>query len=130
LPAAPAYKVARLFLIADTMASGRNRRGIWQTPRRVPGKPAPASSRWLVVGILRPGGDAEEHGADVFLVLAHQQVLNFCAATNDNDQQPRRERIERAAMADPLRAEAAADIATTSRGHAFGFVDQQDAIEG
>ena len=57
--------------------------------------------------------------ADVFLVLAHEQILDLRAAAEDDEEQAGGERIERAAMADLLRAETAADDGDdVVRGHA------------
>ena len=35
----------------------------------------------FTVAVLSIGRDPESHGADVLLILAHQQVLDFCSAT-------------------------------------------------
>ena len=59
------------------------------------------------VGILAAGGFPELEGSRVFLVLAHQQVLDLGAPADRDEKQPGGQRIERAAMADLLRVEGA-----------------------
>ena len=67
--------------------------------------------------------------ADVFLVLAHEQILDLRPAAEGENEQTGGDRVERAAMADLFDLELAPnerdDIV---RGHAGGFVDQQDAV--
>jgi hypothetical protein len=78
---------------------------------------------------LAVSGDAERHRADVFLVLAHEEVLNLGATPEDDDEQAGGERVERAAVADLLGVERAADYGNhVVRGHAGGFIDQEDAV--
>jgi hypothetical protein len=84
----------------------------------------------LAVGILAVGRHAEPHSADVFLVLGHEQILDLRAAPDDHDEQPGRERIERAAVPHFLDVEPAPhDRHDIVRSHAGRFVDQEDTIE-
>ena len=52
--------------------------------------------------VLGAGGRPERDGADVFLVLAHQQILDLGGAPDDQHEQAGGHRIERAAVADFL----------------------------
>ena len=84
----------------------------------------------LAIRILAVGGDAEVHRADVLLVLGHEQILDLCAAAEHDEQKPGGERIERAAMADFLGAEAATDDGDDVVGrHARGFVDEENTVK-
>ena len=83
----------------------------------------------LPIGILAVRHHTEPHRADVFLVLAHQQILNLRAAPEHDDEEPGGERVEGAAMADLLRAERAPhDGDDVVRGHARGFIYEEDAV--
>ena len=73
----------------------------------------------LAIGILAVGHLAKPHGAHVFLVLAHQQVLDLRAAADRDEQQTGGQGIERPAVTDLLRAERATrNRHDVMRGHA------------
>ena len=79
--------------------------------------------------ILRIGRHSEDHRPGVFLVFAHEQVLNLGSASEREQKQAGRNRIQRAAMPDLLHLQAPPhnrdDI---MRCHPGGFVDEQDAV--
>src|SRR5436309_1130823 len=50
--------------------------------------------------ILRARSRAKRKGANIFLIFAHQQILNFCSASDREEKQAGRDWIERSAMAD------------------------------
>ena len=55
----------------------------------------PAVVSWnLAIRILAIGGLAELHGALVLLVLGHEDILDFVAAADDDDEQPGGEGID------------------------------------
>ena len=70
-----------------------------------------------------------DHRADVFLVLAHEQILDFGSASEREQKQTGRNRIERSAMADLFDLQPSPDERDdVVRRHARGFVDEQDAV--
>ena len=84
----------------------------------------------FAVGIVALSGFAELHRTFVHFVVAHQTFGEFCAATEDYDEQASRVGIERATMADFLDAEPAADgIHDIVRSRAGRFINQDCAIK-
>ena len=84
----------------------------------------------FAVSILAAGGDAEGHGAGVFLVFGHEQILDLRPAPEREDEQAGGARIERAAVADLLGVEAAADDGDhVMRGHAGRFIYEEDTVK-
>ena len=83
----------------------------------------------LSFGVLRGRGGAESERSLVGLVARHGRAGELGAAPDEEDQEARRLRVERAAVADLLQPEHAAhrddDVA---RRHAGGLVDEQDAV--
>ena len=61
----------------------------------------------FAIGILAVGHLAQPQGAYVFLVLAHQQVLDLCAPTYGDEQETGGQGIKRPAVTHFLRAERA-----------------------
>src|SRR5437667_9107889 len=54
----------------------------------------------LAFAVMRRRGDSKCHCAGVLLVFRHEEVLNFGTASQSQQKQTRRDRIECAAMAD------------------------------
>ena len=78
--------------------------------------------------VLGASDAAKRHGAFVFLVLAHQQVLDLGGAADDQHEQAGGHWIEGAAMADFFRVERpAGDGHDIVRGHIGRLVDEQHA---
>lgn len=76
------------------------------------------------VGVLGIGDLAEAEGADVFLVFAHEEVLDFGAAADGEEEEAGGEGVEGAAVADFFGFEdAAAESDDVVGGHAWGFVN-------
>ena len=83
----------------------------------------------LSLTILCVGRDAEHEFSDVLLIFAHEQILDLCAASHGDQEQARRCRIERAAMADSPNLELASDQRhDVVRSHALCFIDKQNAV--
>ena len=83
----------------------------------------------LAVGVLGIGDDAELHGRGVFLVLGHEQVLDFGCLADDEHEEAGGERIERAAMADLLEMKAIAHVIHDVVGGATGgLVDEENSV--
>jgi hypothetical protein len=83
----------------------------------------------FTLSILGAGRYAEHKRSDVFLVFAHEQILNFRSAPQREQQQTSGDGIERAAMADFRDPEASPDQRhDIVGGHAFCLIDEQDAI--
>ena len=81
-------------------------------------------------GVLGVGGFPEFKGSLVLLVFGHQEILNASSPTDDEHEEPGRDGIESAAVADLSLIEAAADkIDDIVRGSTGGFIDQKKAIE-
>ena len=83
----------------------------------------------LSVGVLAVRDLTEAQRADILLVLAHEEVLDFCSSADGDDQETCRERVERAAVADFFGVQRTAGYRHDIVGcHAGGFVYEQDAI--
>jgi len=83
----------------------------------------------FALSILGAGRHAEQQGPGIFLVLAHQQILNFRPASKREQQQAGGDRVEGATMADFLDPELSPDQRhDVVRSHPVCFVDQQDAV--
>ena len=83
----------------------------------------------LAIGVLAVGDFAEAQRADILLVLAHEEVLDFCSPADGDDQETGCEWVERAAVADFLGVQRATGYGHDIVGcHASGFVHEQDAI--
>ena len=81
------------------------------------------------IGILAVRDFSEFERPHVFLVLAHQLVLDLGAAADRDQEQPGGQRIQRAAMADLLRVEGAPrDRDDIVRCHPGCLVHQQDPV--
>ena len=81
-------------------------------------------------GVLGVGGFPEFKGSLVLLVFGHQEILNASSPTDDEHEEPGRDGIESAAVADLSLIEAAADkIDDIVRGSTWGFIDQKKAVE-
>ena len=81
-------------------------------------------------GVLGVGGFPEFKGSLVLLVFGHQEILNASSPTDDEHEEPGRDGIESAAVADLSLIEAAADkIDDIVRGSTGGFIDQKKAVE-
>ena len=81
------------------------------------------------LSILRAGCDAERKRAGVFFVLAHEQVLDFRAAPEREQEQTGGDGIERAAMADFFHLEFAPNERDhVVRRHPLGFVHEKNAV--
>ena len=81
------------------------------------------------VGILRIGDGAELHGGGVFLILGHEQVLDFGRLADDEHEEAGGERVERAAVADFFEMKAVAHVVhDVVGGAAAGFVDEEDSV--
>lgn len=68
----------------------------------------------MAIGVLTIGFLTEFECSDIFLVLAHEEILDFGAATDRDDQEARGQRIKRSAMPDFLVLSARRVMATTS----------------
>ena len=83
----------------------------------------------FALGILRVRGGSERECAGVFLVLAHEEVLNARGIADDEDEHAGGHRVQRAAVADFFGVEAAARHGHhVMRGHFLAFIDQENAI--
>ena len=83
----------------------------------------------LALLILSAGGGAQMRGAEIFLVLAHEQILNARGIADDENQHARGHRIERAAVPDLFHIQTTPrDGHHVVRGHAGRFVHQEDAV--
>ena len=83
----------------------------------------------VTLSILRAGACAERERADVFLVFAHQQILDFGSAPDRQEKQPGCDWVEGSAMTDLFYSELTTrDRDDVVRSHAFGFVHQKDAV--
>ena len=72
---------------------------------------------------------AEFHGPDIFLVLAHQEILNLGCAPKGEEQEAGRKRIKRSAVTDFFRAKDAAGDGHHIVGcHSGCLVYRQDTI--
>lgn len=83
----------------------------------------------LSLTILRVGRYPEHECSDVFLVFAHEQILDLCAASHSDQEQACRYWIERAAVADSPNLELAPDQRhDIVRSHALCLIDKQNAV--
>src|SRR6266404_1457156 len=83
------------------------------------------------LSILCAGCDPEHERAGVFLVLAHEQILNLCAAPECEQEQTGGDGIERAAMADLFHLEFAPNERDhVVRRHRLGLVHEKNAVRG
>jgi hypothetical protein len=83
----------------------------------------------FALSILRGGRHAEQQGPRIFLVFAHEQILNFRPAPKREQEQTGGDRIEGAAMADFLDPELSPDQRYhVVRSHPLCFIDKQDAV--
>jgi len=81
-------------------------------------------------GVLGVGGFPEFKGSLVLLVFGHQEILNASSPTDDEHEEPGRDGVQGAAVADLSLIEAAADkIDDIVRGSTWGFIDQKKAVE-
>jgi hypothetical protein len=79
-------------------------------------------------GVLGVGGLPEGDGADVFLVLGHEEVGEAGAVAEHENEHAGGHGVERAAMADLLHVQAApGDGDDIVRSHVLAFVHQEDA---
>src|SRR5205814_8645584 len=53
----------------------------------------------FALSILRAGRDAECKGASIFLIFAHEQILDLCSASNRQEKQTGCNRVEGSAVA-------------------------------
>jgi len=83
----------------------------------------------FALSILCACRHAEQQGARIFLVFAHQQILNFRPASQREQQETGRDRIEGPAMADFLDPQRSPDQRhDVVRSHSLCFIDKQDAV--
>src|SRR5205823_2437519 len=83
----------------------------------------------FALSILRAGRDAECEGTSIFLIFAHEQILDFCSPSNRQEKQTGCDWVEGSAVAHFFYLELPTDQRDDiMRGHPFGLVDKQDAV--
>jgi len=81
-------------------------------------------------GVLGVGGFPEFEGPLVLLVFGHQEILNASSPTDDEHEEPGRDGVEGAAVADLTLIKASANkIDDIVGGSSGGFIDQEKAVE-
>src|SRR6266480_324739 len=84
----------------------------------------------FALSILRAGRDAECKGASIFLIFAHEQILDLCSASNRQEKQTRCNGVEGSTMTHFFYLELPTDHRDdVMRSHPFGLVHEQDAIK-
>jgi hypothetical protein len=81
-------------------------------------------------GVLGVCGFPKFKGSLVLLVFGHQEILNASSPTDDEHEEPGRDGVEGAAVADLTLIKAAANkIDDIVGGSSGGFIDQEKAVE-
>ena len=81
-------------------------------------------------GVLGVGGFPEFKGSLVLLVFGHQEILNASSPTDDEHEEPGRDGVAGAAVADLTLINASANkIDDIVGGSSGGFIDQEKAVE-
>jgi hypothetical protein len=84
---------------------------------------------YLALPILRRRASAKGERARVFLIFAHEKILNLGATSERQQKQTGRERIQCPAVTDLLDFQPAShESDDVVRRHAFGLIDQQNAV--
>src|SRR6266404_6171701 len=79
--------------------------------------------------ILRACRDSECERTGIFLILAHEQILDFGSTSDRQEKQAGSNRVECSAVAHFSDLEPPADQCDNiMRSHPFGLIDQQDAV--
>jgi len=81
-------------------------------------------------GVLGVGGFPEFKGSLVLLVFGHQEILNASSPTDDEHEEPGRDGVQGAAVADLTLIKTSTNkIDDIVGGSSGGFIDQEKAVE-
>ena len=83
----------------------------------------------MPVCVLGVGNLAQSHGANVFFIFAHEEVLNFCASSYGEYEESSGEWVEGTAVADfPSFECASCEVDDIVGCHAGGFINEKDSV--